>query len=157
MSALPLLLAIVGIIATIRYLLLNTTAGFCLRHGIDEENLFVEVSAHSLLDMSHDIYERRVRRREIYGSTRLTDFGIPLDIEEFRRVTAVSNKGYLLAVSDWFKNTREFRKDDRWTHEPMFEVRALTKTEQQTQWPKLLKETMRCERQISESRKPVTA
>lgn len=157
MSALILLLVAVCIIATIRYLLVNTTTGFCLRHGIDEHKLYVEAPVQSGPDNIATVYERRIRRCEIYGSTRLTGFGIPLDIEEFRRITAIPDRGYLSIVSDWFKNTHECRRDGVLVREPLFDFRPMTETERQTYLPQLLKESLRCEQQMATSRKSAMA
>lgn len=143
-----LLVAVVALFAA-RHVLKFTTAGFCLRHNISQENLYVVLTDNAGSAEFPMVYERRVRRSNIQGSTSLTRFAIPLDIEEFRRVSASPFEHYTAAVSSWFTNTYECRKDGRYVQEPLFDFRPLTVTERQTLWPRLLHETVQCERHLA--------
>lgn len=117
----------------VRALLRRTAAGFVWRHGIDVSALYVCPEDCAAGDPV--VYERRVRRANIYGSSSLTRFAIPLDIEEYRRVSLSRRAQATVSVSDWFSNNREFRRDGRWALEPLMTLRPLTAHELDTFWP----------------------
>ena len=137
------------VIFVARHALKYTALGFCLRHGISQENLYVSLPSNAGLGETPTVYERRIRRANLHGTTSLSKFEIPLDIEEFRRVSANESTRYTAVISGWFPNTHECRKDDRYTHEPLFDFRRLTVAEQQSLWPRLLHETVQYERQLT--------
>lgn len=122
-----------------------TPDGFYLRYGVNPQNLHISDN-DDCADVVH-IYERRVRQN-IHRNRRGEVLSIPLEVEEFRRVSMVPGMDYLQAVSGWFKNTYEAREDGKCRLEKLMYVRPLTAHERETLWPEVLRETLAAEKEL---------
>lgn len=83
------MLAPISVFSLIRHTLFNTPPSGALYRCAERDE--------------SELYERRVRHSDFWGSCGPVSFPIELSIVEVRRITCVSGRSYTKATSGWFK------------------------------------------------------